>query len=196
GERDERMVLGHVGRVADPVDARGRGVDEPLDPRPPRDAHERLEAVVVDGAAEPRIELEARVVRDAGEVDDRVDPLGRPPERALVPDISLYQLESRVLRQHLRAEEKEVDHPHLVAPSQQLRYQNRSDVSTTTGHEHRRSARRHRWASAPQMSQSGGWSTMPVRSSGAPLGCSSPTRPWNGRRYGRRASSPPRRTCN
>src|SRR4029077_14710037 len=51
GERDERMVLGDVWSIAHPVDARGRGVDESPDAGPPRDAHEWLEARVVDGGA-------------------------------------------------------------------------------------------------------------------------------------------------
>ena len=40
--------------------------------------HQRPEGVVVDRPAELGVELEARVVRDAGEVDDRVAARQRP----------------------------------------------------------------------------------------------------------------------
>src|SRR5215470_11090638 len=64
------------GRGADPVDARGGSVDEAANAGLAGDADQRLEAVVVDRPAEPRVQLEARIVRDAREVDDRPHPGG------------------------------------------------------------------------------------------------------------------------
>ena len=47
GERDERMLLGDLRRVADPVDARGRGVDEA--------AHSRVRAATTSGSKQSKL---------------------------------------------------------------------------------------------------------------------------------------------
>ena len=172
GEGHERMVLGDVRSVADPIHARRRGVDEPARPRPARDAHERLEAIVVDRAAQSRIQLEARIVRDAGEMDDRVHARGGLAQCLLVPDIRLHELEGRVTGQHVGAEQEEVDDPDPVALGQQLRDEHRSHVSTAAGHEYRRTRRRHLRSSAPRARAGRGWPTTSARSPAAPSGCS------------------------
>src|SRR5215471_7373475 len=69
-----RQVLGHVGGIAHPIDRARGAVHEPLHARLPGRDHDRLEAIVVDGLRQLLVELEARVVGDAGEMEDGVLP--------------------------------------------------------------------------------------------------------------------------
>jgi hypothetical protein len=147
---DEGMVLGHVRRVADPVDAGGRGVDEPPHAHMPRLRHQRLEAVVVDGAAQRRVQLEAGIVRDAGEVDHRVHSPEALLDRHRVAQVPLDQLEGGMTRQHVLAEEEEVDHADPVAPIQQLGHQDGADVAAAAGDQHRLAIARHLRPPAPR----------------------------------------------
>ena len=73
--------------------ARGGRVDELPHTHLPRLRHQRLEAVVVDGAAQRRVQLEAGIVRDAGEVDHRVHVPEALLDRHRVAQVALDQLE-------------------------------------------------------------------------------------------------------
>src|SRR5439155_19331757 len=74
GERDQRVFLGDLWSVANAVDRTRSGVDEPAHAGGSTRLNHRLEAVVVDRPAERRIQLEAGIIGDAGEMDDRVVP--------------------------------------------------------------------------------------------------------------------------
>ena len=114
GERHQRMLLGHVRRVAHAVDRAGRHVDEPPHAGAPCRDHHRLEAVVVDRPAQGRVELEARIVRDAGQVNDAVDAVHGRGKAGRVADVAANDVEIRMRRQTVRPEEHQVVDDHRV----------------------------------------------------------------------------------
>ena len=83
--------------------------------------HHRLEAVVVDRPAQLRIELEARVVRDAGQVNDAVDTADGRWRRPGVSRMSPRMTSSSGCGgQTLRPEEHQVVHDDRVPGGEQL----------------------------------------------------------------------------
>src|SRR5439155_26717703 len=103
----------------------------------PGDGDERLEGVVVDRAAEARVELKARVVRDARQMNHGVhSPEGRTQE-VRIPDVAADLREGGVpLREHVVAEEVEVEHRDPIPRGQQFRDEDGADVAGATGHEY------------------------------------------------------------
>src|SRR6185295_7736147 len=95
-QRNERMLLGDLRRIADAVDGARRRTDEALDPGLDGRLHAALEAVVVNRLAQRLVELEARVVGDAREMNDRVHTLHRRLERRDVADVALDHREARI----------------------------------------------------------------------------------------------------
>ena len=136
-ERHERMVLGDVGLVGHAVDRARRGVDEALHPGLLGREHHRLEGVEVDRGGQILVELEARVVRDAGEIDDGVMARHRRREFGGVADIAVDDAQVRVVsRQELVAEEHDVVHRDLVTARKQLRHETRPAIARTARHQH------------------------------------------------------------
>src|SRR5262245_8953073 len=125
------MVLGHVGRVANSIHARCRSIDEAPDAAPARDVNEWLEAIVVDGPAQARVQLEARIVGDAGEVDHGIHSAHDPRDERLIANVSLDGLQRRIHRQDVVAEEEEVDDADPIAGGEQLRYQDCAHIART-----------------------------------------------------------------
>ena len=97
GQRFERQLLGDVVLVLDAVDARGRGIKRAL-PRLFRGFDEGPEAVViVTCAPQRRIELEGRVVGNAGEMDDGVSQPASAFSTTAVPHVALDLDELRMV---------------------------------------------------------------------------------------------------
>ena len=71
-ERHQRVIFGDVGRIGHAIDRARRAVDEALHAGLLRGDHDRLEAVVVDGLGQLLVELEARIVGDAGKMQHGV----------------------------------------------------------------------------------------------------------------------------
>ncbi len=75
-------------------------------------------AVEVDRLAEVRIEIERRIVRDAGKVDHRIAAFERPGHVGRVAQVALYLAQPRVVAEigeDVVAVEIEVEHRRLVA---------------------------------------------------------------------------------
>ena len=134
-ERHQRMVLGHVGRVADAVDRARRAVDEALHAGRFGREHHRLEAIVVDGLGQLLVELEARIVRDAGEMQDGVLTLQRLGQPRRVADVALDHAQVRAVRQPAAEIERVVDGD-VIALGQQPRRQHVADITGAAGDEH------------------------------------------------------------
>ena len=146
GERRQGQLLGNVLLVLDPVHARAGGVDESPDPLVLRDLHEGREGVVIDGLAQDRIELEARIVRDAGEVDHRVHPRELALEQPAVTNVpsDLTQTGMPLDRvEDMLPEDVQIDHGHPVPGGEELRHQHGSDVSGPAGDQDMLSRRLH-----------------------------------------------------
>ena len=75
------------------------------------------------------IQLEARVVGDAREVDHRIARPASALEERPVPDVPSYRLQRRVRGQDVVAEEKEIDDPNVITGGQELRDQHGPDVA-------------------------------------------------------------------
>ena len=132
------MVFGDIGRVADAVHARRRRVHEAPHPGVARRHHQRLEALVVDRPAQGGVQLEARIVGDAGQVDDGVGAAHRLRHHGAVTDVALHALERPVPGgQDVVAEEEEVQHTHPMAARQQLWNEDCAHVARTARDDHR-----------------------------------------------------------
>ena len=126
-------MSGRRSLLLDAVHARRRGVDEAAHALVLRDLHEGQERVVVDRLAQLRVQLEARVVGDAGQVDDRVDT-GQSPslQQPAVPDVSPDLAEARMATdslEHLVTENVQVQDGDPVTPGEQLGDQDGPDMS-------------------------------------------------------------------
>ncbi|CAB4699595.1 unannotated protein [freshwater metagenome] len=136
GERHQRMILRHVGMVRDPVHGAGGRVDEALHAGLLGGDHHRLESVEVDRGREALVELEARVVGDARQVDDGLDSLERLGELGGIADVSFDHLQVRIaLRQELVPEIHDVVGSYLVAEVEQLGYEQAADIAGGAGDE-------------------------------------------------------------
>jgi hypothetical protein len=138
GQRRQRHVLGHVAGL-DAVDRGRRGVDEPFDPGGLGGAHKGAEGVQVDGLAQGRVQLERRVVGDAGQVDDGVAALKRLRNRGRVADVGLDAAQAGMmgdLPQHVFAIEEQVEDGDGVACLQQCGGQDAADIAGAAGHQH------------------------------------------------------------
>ncbi len=144
GQRHQGVLLGHVGLVADTIDARRGGIDEAPHAARPGDGHQRLERVVVDRFAEAGVELEAGIVRDAGQVDDGVDVSQRRPEELLVADVAANLLETRrPLGEDVVAEQVQVKNLDPIAAGEEFRHEHCPDVAGAPGHQDRSNVLRH-----------------------------------------------------
>jgi len=77
----------------------------------------------VDRGRERLVKLEARIVGDAGEIDDRVVPLHGREELRGVADVALDDVQVRTAdRQEITVEELDVVDCYLVAEVQKLRH--------------------------------------------------------------------------
>src|SRR5262245_11441892 len=132
GQRLEREILGHFDAFLDAVDGRRRGIDEALDPARLSGAHQRHEGVKIDRAPQLRIELEGRIVGDAGEVDHRVAAFQRLLDRFGITDVALDLAQAGKLAavlQHVLTVEVEVEYRDFVAGGQQLGHQHGADIA-------------------------------------------------------------------
>ena len=123
------MFFGHVRRVADAIDRTAGHVNEPLDPGIAAGLHHRLETLVINRAAQRRIEVEAGIVGNASHVDHLVHSLQAAREPFRVPDIAGDELQVGMGSQSFRAEEHQVIHHHPVARLEQLGHQHTPFVS-------------------------------------------------------------------
>src|SRR4029450_5289385 len=138
GERLKRQILGHLDAVLDAVDGGRRGIDEALDLGSLGGAHQRREGVEIDRPGEIGIELERRVVGDAGEMDDGVAALQRLLDHLGVADVALDLAQRGTARalQDVLAVHVEVQHGHLVAGRDELGHEHRADIACAAGHQH------------------------------------------------------------
>src|SRR5690348_617273 len=132
------MVLGDVGRIADAVDARRRGVDEAPHPRVASRHNQRFEALVVDRPAQRRIQLEAGIVRDAGQVDDVTGAAHRLRDHGTVADVAFDALEGTIAGgQHVVPEEEEVEDTYAMSAREKLWNEHRADIARPSGDDDR-----------------------------------------------------------
>ena len=135
GQGFEDQILGHVLLFLDAVDAGGGGVDEAFDTGGLGGAHQRLETIEIDRLAERGVEVEGRIVRDAGQMNDRVAAFERLRYVGRVAQIALYLGEVAPVRQIVEFGiiEIEIEHGHLMAVRQQLRDQSAADIAGAAG---------------------------------------------------------------
>ena len=133
GERHERVLLGHLRRVAHAIDRAAGDVDEALHAGRFAREHHRLEALVIDRAAERGVEVEARIVRDARHVDDGVAALDRVSVPARVANVARDNFQIRMRRQSGRSEEHQVIDHDRVTGLEQFRNEDAAFVAGATG---------------------------------------------------------------
>ena len=97
--------------------------------------HQRLETLVVDRPAERRVEVEARIVRDARHVDDMVAASDRVRVFGRVADISGNNFQVRMRRQPSGAEEHEVVNDDSVSGCEKFWDENTSFVAGAPGNQ-------------------------------------------------------------
>ena len=131
GQRHQRVVFGHVRRVADAINRAAGDVDEALHARQFAGLHQRLETFVIDGTAQRRIEIEAGIIGNAGHVNDIRHPVEAPGIQFGVANVAADNLQIRMARQRLRAEQHQIVNHNLATRFEQLRHQHATFVSRT-----------------------------------------------------------------
>src|SRR5207244_3618265 len=87
--------------------------------------------------AETFVEIEARIVRDARQVNDGVHPFERARERRNVADVATVDRQTwMILREPFVPEQHPVVHDDLVALRQELRNEDAAFVPGSAGHEY------------------------------------------------------------
>src|SRR3984893_5411243 len=137
GERLERQIFGDVGLVLDAVD-RGRGrIDEALDAGVLARLHQRPEAIEIDRPAEIGIEVEGRIVGNAGEMNHGVAAGNRFAHIRRIAQIAfdLDELRTVVEAGKNLAVNVQVEDGDLIAGVEQFGYEVRTDVTSPAGYE-------------------------------------------------------------
>ena len=138
GERFARQVLGDILFLLHSIDTGGRGVDESADAAVLGNVDKRQEGLVVDRAAEGGVELEAGVVRNAGEVNDGVAAGQRFFEESGIAQISFEEFQIQAMRgwdavEDLLAVNEEIEDADFIAGFEQQRDKNGADIAASAG---------------------------------------------------------------
>ena len=137
GQRLDLRGLDAVRRAGRAVHAARRHVDEALDPGLPGQRGEPHAAEVVDLERDLRIQRTDRVVRQLGQVDDRVVP-AQILDSVTLPDVLRNPRRRPIdaVVQPAAAMEPGVDPGHVVSTIEQVGAQDRADVALAAGHQH------------------------------------------------------------
>src|SRR5262249_34847604 len=103
------------------------------------DVHQIEEAIVVDGAAQGGVQLEAWVIGDAGQVDDSMAPGQHSAQQVRIAQVALdlYQVGMVLHRiEDALPEDVQVQDLHSVALGEQPGHQHGADVACTTRDKH------------------------------------------------------------
>ena len=139
-QRLERQILMDIRLRFDTVHAGRRCIDESLDAAVLGQLHQFDERVVIDRLAKLRVEFEARIVGDAGEVNDRVAAGNRFVQRLAISQVAPDLLQISVAPdgvKHVLAVQVKVENLNSVAFAQKRRNQAGADIACAPGHEHR-----------------------------------------------------------
>ena len=122
------------------IDAGGRSVDESADAAVLGNIDKRQEGLVIDRAAEGGVELEAGVVRNAGEVDHGVAAGQRFFEERGIAQISFEEFQIQAMGggdtvEDLLAVNEEIKDADFIAGFQQERDKNGADIAASAGDE-------------------------------------------------------------
>ena len=140
GERFARQVLGDILFLLHSIDAGGRGVDESADAAVLGNIDKRQEGLVIDRAAEGGVELEAGVVRNAGEVDHSVAAGQRFFEERGIAQISFEEFQIQAMGggdtvEDLLAVNEQIEDTDFIAGFEQQRDKNGADIAASAGDE-------------------------------------------------------------
>jgi len=140
GERFARQVFGDILLLLHAIDAGGRGVDESADAAVLSDIDKRQEGFVIDRAAKGWIELEAGVVRDAGEMNDGIAARQRFFEERGIAQISFEEFQIQAMGgndavEDLLAVNEEIEDADFIAGFEQQRDEHGADIAASAGDE-------------------------------------------------------------
>ena len=130
-DRQQFEVFGDLGLLLDAVNAAGRGVDETLDPHSVRPIDQLHRRQAADLPGQLRVEVAARIVCDARQMDDGVD--AAQIDLLGIPHVPFDDGEVRMRFEEI-AEPLKIEDRDLMAAPQQLGRQNRALVAATASH--------------------------------------------------------------